>query len=606
MLWKSSKSSLHSVVIIFLLCSSLFTVLSFHSSATASPSGIVIPLYTYPTDGTWSTVAQTAESYPNVPIMAVINPDSGPGSSFDQNYANGIALLQSAGVIVLGYVDTAFATDSISSVESEVNQYLQWYPTINGIMFDDMSNAPGNEGYYSTLDSYAQSLGLAITMGNPGTSVPSAYVGTLNVLCVQEGAGLLTPSSLSTVSSGMGYAKSNFAYIAYATSLPNETYLAGVSNDVQWLYMTDATLPNPYDVLPSYFTSLVAEMSEVDSASATVTVTVNSAYTNGTLFGGMWTTVESGGNSIASGYTPLEFDATVGSQYVVTVDNYQNYTFTQWTGGSTNASITISPTQETSLAAYFSTGSSEPAYAPLAVESAALNGTQFSGMWTEVAAGDQIVDSGYTPLVFNATVGATYSVAVSNYGDYIFNYWQGGGTDSNITITPSQQTTLIAYYSTPVTTTTTTQTATSTTSPPTNTTTTTTQTTSTTSATQVTTTVTQTSQQPTTTQTVTTTSATSTTTSSSTPTTATTTSTVTTTSYSGSTSTSTTSAYTSTTSTTTSSSSRTTPGRHHNFFNFIPLSTTQSLLGGSIFATLIGSLLGSTLLFRFSRRSNSG
>ena len=77
--------------------------------------GIVIPLYIYP-GATWTTVAQAKQGNPNVPFIAVINPNSGPGTSLDPNYVQGIQQLQAAGITVLGYVDTAYAADTLESV----------------------------------------------------------------------------------------------------------------------------------------------------------------------------------------------------------------------------------------------------------------------------------------------------------------------------------------------------------------------------------------------------------------------------------------------------------------------------------------------------------
>src|SRR5215510_14169449 len=79
--------------------------------AAADVTGIMIPLYTYPTDGTWAAVIQARAAHPKVPILAVINPNSGPGTSKSSDYATGIGNLQTAGVTVIGYVPTGYAKD---------------------------------------------------------------------------------------------------------------------------------------------------------------------------------------------------------------------------------------------------------------------------------------------------------------------------------------------------------------------------------------------------------------------------------------------------------------------------------------------------------------
>ena len=146
-----------------------FTVFPHAARAASGPMGVIIPLYTYPTDGSWATVIQAKQANPSVPFIAVINPNTGPGSSQDSNYVQGIKNLQAAGVRVLGYVATGYASNSISSEESQVNSYHSWYG-VDGIFFDEMSNLASTASYYSTLDSFVHSLiPGSTTIGNPGT-----------------------------------------------------------------------------------------------------------------------------------------------------------------------------------------------------------------------------------------------------------------------------------------------------------------------------------------------------------------------------------------------------------------------------------------------------
>src|SRR5439155_26232384 len=62
-----------------------------------------------------------------------------------------------SGIIVIGYVATGYASKLISSLESQISSYKNWY-SVNGIFFDEMSSVQGNEGYYSTLNTYVKSL----------------------------------------------------------------------------------------------------------------------------------------------------------------------------------------------------------------------------------------------------------------------------------------------------------------------------------------------------------------------------------------------------------------------------------------------------------------
>src|SRR3989442_2178953 len=259
------------------------------SFAATSNSGIVIPLYTYPTDGSWSASLQAKKAHPNVPIIAVINPNNGPGGSSDSNYVQGVKNFQAAGIIVLGYVATGYASHAVSDLHAQINSYKNWY-SLNGIFFDEMANNAGNEGYYSTLNTYVKSLGMTMTMGNPGTSVPSSYIGTLDSLFIFEQGGLPTLSYLSSYS---GHPKSNFAYIGYTVSPLNTGFEAASSQYAGWLYITDAGLPNPYNVLPSY---LLNEVAALDPSTATTTAPVVTTTTTTAATTNLSTTTSGSGS----------------------------------------------------------------------------------------------------------------------------------------------------------------------------------------------------------------------------------------------------------------------------------------------------------------------
>jgi len=212
-------------------------------SAQTPATGIIVPLYSYPSDSSWQQLIQTKLANPGVPIAAVVNPDNGPGSAQDPNYVQGINELRAAGILVLGYIPTGYGSVSQGYIDSQIYDYRQWY-TVNGIFLDTMSNIPGYENYYSSLSSYASSLGLTWTVGNPGAPVPASYVGTVNTIVIYENAGL---PSLSTLSSSTdGYPASNFAFEAYSVGSLSQSYILSAENYVSWMYITDGNYPDPY------------------------------------------------------------------------------------------------------------------------------------------------------------------------------------------------------------------------------------------------------------------------------------------------------------------------------------------------------------------------
>jgi len=224
------------------------------SAQNTGAAGIVVPLYTYPMDSSWSSLIKIKQSYPSVPIIAIINPNSGAGGSKDSNYVTGVKQLQAAGIVALGYVYTSYGSRSVRSIENEINNYKSWYG-VNGIFFDEMSSVGSTLRYYTQLSTFVRSIKLGMTMGNPGTTVSSNLVGVFSNLCIYENPGMPSTSQISGYSSfGKG-----FSYIAYGVgSVPSQSTIKGTTSYVSYLYITNLGGSNPYNGLPSYIASEAA------------------------------------------------------------------------------------------------------------------------------------------------------------------------------------------------------------------------------------------------------------------------------------------------------------------------------------------------------------
>lgn len=221
--------------------------------AATCPATVLVPLYTYP-GTTWNEIEHERQLHPSTPITAIINPNSGPGGSRDPVYASGIAALQRAGVVVLGYDHTSYAKRATADVEKDARLYHQWY-AVNGIFFDEMSNIAGKEQYYRTLSAYVRSLGMHPTIGNPGTDTLKTYVGTVDSIVIYESAGYPPLSRFGGWHTM--HPKSNWGSIAYSVGTLDVAKVCALSHVAGYIYVTDAGPPNPYDRLPPYFDGLV-------------------------------------------------------------------------------------------------------------------------------------------------------------------------------------------------------------------------------------------------------------------------------------------------------------------------------------------------------------
>ena len=113
------------------------------------------------------------------------------------------------------------------------------------------------------------------------------------------------------------------------------------------------------------------------------------------------------------------------------------------------------PSYISTLASYLNTSS-----VSLKINSELTNGTTLPNINDTViysganTAGDEAMNitnpENAMPYNFNATSGWKYLVSAESQGEYVFDYWNLGGTNSTtnpITVTPTQPTTLTAYYS---------------------------------------------------------------------------------------------------------------------------------------------------------------
>jgi hypothetical protein len=130
----------------------------------------IVPLYSFPPSGFWTDVTA------NAPTMAMIicNVDSGPGTGYESNFGAVFEAAAAAGITCLGYVPTGYGTDSIASVEAQVNLWETYYGIVS-IMFDTvMATAPYLD-YYTELVEYVHSRG-GICVLNPGDIPDEAYM----------------------------------------------------------------------------------------------------------------------------------------------------------------------------------------------------------------------------------------------------------------------------------------------------------------------------------------------------------------------------------------------------------------------------------------------
>ncbi len=201
--------------------------------------------------------------------------------------------------------------------------------------------------------------------------------------------------------------------------------------------------------MPEYYRfSSVRMLSFAPAQSAYVSTTIKSVGMDGNAINGLWTVVKIGDTTVAKGFTPLTFQAKSGSQYTVSMANYQNYVFDHWQDGTQSSIRTVAPTQQSTYIGVYNTGQPAVQKVTLSVSSVSQSGSNIDGLWTVLDSDGNTISTGFTPFTSELDTGKAYTVTVADYQNYVFDHWQDGSKSRSVEIRPSQDISLKAYYNT--------------------------------------------------------------------------------------------------------------------------------------------------------------
>lgn len=215
-----------------------------------------IPAYFYP-GSLWD---QATAGAPVVDVM-IMNPASGPGTSQDSNYVTAVQNARDAGIKVIGYVHTTYGQRNIDTVKGEVDTYLGWY-NISGIFFDEVNSSAAGIPYYQNVSDYVKATAAPYVALNPGVVPDQGYINISDTTVIFENTYSVyrTWSPPSWVNE---YAASKFTHLVHATAGTNNMKKAissSKSRNAGNVYVTNDLLPNPWDTLPSYWSSELTQI----------------------------------------------------------------------------------------------------------------------------------------------------------------------------------------------------------------------------------------------------------------------------------------------------------------------------------------------------------
>ncbi len=250
---------------------------------------VAVPSYIPPqSTAAWSSLIASASDIG----FLVANVANGPGPAASAAWQPIITQAHSAGTKVLGYVDSGYLggstpprktalgdTDTISwlvQAEQDVDRWYAYYgSSMDGIFIDDGMNTcgptPGSNGYvdlYRQLNDYIHGNHPgSLTVINPGITVPDCYEDTADVIASYEGNAydyLHPTADRAAAQWQLDGDPAKFWNIIYDVVPDGTTIAAGNTsqahlsdvmqstkqNNAGYIYLTEDTLPNPYDTAP--------------------------------------------------------------------------------------------------------------------------------------------------------------------------------------------------------------------------------------------------------------------------------------------------------------------------------------------------------------------
>lgn len=242
-------------------CWTLLVLAAFFPAPAHAGLEILVPAYFYPVPGSpWNQLIADA---PRVPITAILNPGSGPGTFQDLTYVSTVNAFRAAGGRILAYVPTTYGARPAAAIKADVDTYRAWY-AIDGVFLDETpsDNLPAHLDYYADIYQFikGRNAGYRVVM-NPGTNAAEEYLSRpcADALVLYEnGTGY---DSYHTDGYVYRYGRDRVAHLLYdvaGAAAMNARVDQALSRNVGLLFITDDVLvPNPWDTLPAYWAAEV-------------------------------------------------------------------------------------------------------------------------------------------------------------------------------------------------------------------------------------------------------------------------------------------------------------------------------------------------------------
>jgi len=197
------------------------------------------------------------DSAAKTPIVAIVNPDSGPGKKADENYREIFRLAQKSKITVIGYVTFSYTRRPLSAVKADIDSWLFFYPEVQGIFFDEQPSEAEKAPFANQSFAYArQKIKDAILVSNPGVICAREYLSGRDAptACLFEHETGFDEFRLPEWAAKMSREK--FAVLLYNTKTADQmqqAFARALEQRAGFVYITDHAAPMPWGGLPAYW-----------------------------------------------------------------------------------------------------------------------------------------------------------------------------------------------------------------------------------------------------------------------------------------------------------------------------------------------------------------
>jgi hypothetical protein len=228
---------------------------------------LLVPTYIYPAGEGRKEWLRLFDAAAKVEIVAIVNPDSGPGREQNIDYHATFTEANKLGIALLGYVSTDFGKRPQAEIRKDVDTWLAFYPQIRGFFFDQQPSEGDHAAQFAELRDYVKrKLPDPLVVTNPGVPCDEAYLAqnVSDVTCVFSNFQGFEPFDLPATFKP--YDPSRFAAMPY--NIPDaetmRTFLKeAIVKRIGYIYISDAKPPNPWGKLPAYWEAEVDAVSRL-------------------------------------------------------------------------------------------------------------------------------------------------------------------------------------------------------------------------------------------------------------------------------------------------------------------------------------------------------